>query len=148
MSMIATCDVFGYKRFGRETTTKSRSVVLSREPVKHTVMRCDAPTPDNLVNLLNQLERSGEIINNVSITEWTLGCDMEDDVFAVIAKGSTPINLAHYVWYGRDDEWVHALTLEDVVNELRVRYGRVIRDHVLAERCLRVELEVTVEIAM
>jgi hypothetical protein len=117
------------------------SLKLERTPVK---VNSPSYTPEKLVKLLDQLELRNEVIKTVEIADWTLGCRMQDDVIGILAKGSQPIDLAHYVWYGRADTWQHALNLDDMVELLRKYYGTALKPPYLSEKCLQLELNVRI----
>lgn len=114
---------------------------LERSPIK---VNSPTYTADRLVALLNKLELQGEVIKSVEIADWTLGCRMQDDVIGILAKGSKPINLAHYVWYGRADIWQHALELDELVLLLDQYYGKALKPPYLSEKCLQLELNVRI----
>ena len=97
-----------------------------------------------MIKLLDKLELRGEIIKSVEIADWTLGCRMQDDVIGILAKGNKPIDLAHYVWYGRADTWQHALELDELVSKLRDHYGSALKVPYLSEKCLQLELNVRI----
>lgn len=121
--------------------TESFAVKLERTPIK---VNSPSYTPERLVRRLNELEELGEIIKSVSITNWTLGCRMQDDIIGILAKGNVQIDLAHYVWYGRADVWQHALNLEDLVTELQKVYGHAVKPAYLSEKCLQLEFAVNI----
>lgn len=129
------------KRVIVPTKEKLFALKLERSPVKVN----SAPyTPERLINLLNRLETQGEVIKSVEIADWTLGCRMQDDVIGILAKGSKPVDLAHYVWYGRADTWQHALELDDLVGLLQRYYGHALKTPYLSEKCLQLELNVRI----
>lgn len=125
------------------TQTVHHVLKLERSPI---TVKNPSYTPDRLLELLNKLERRGEVIKQVRLTNWTLGCRMQDDIIGILAKGIDAIDLSHYVWYGRADCWQLDLQLDDMVAELFRRHGTAIKPAYLSEKCL--QLEFTVEIVM
>ncbi|QXO10028.1 hypothetical protein pEaSNUABM37_00067 [Erwinia phage pEa_SNUABM_37] len=114
---------------------------LERQPVK---VNSASYTAERLVALLNKLESRNEVIKSVEIADWVLGCRMQDDVIGILAKGNKPVDLAHYVWYGRADIWQHALNLDDLVQLLQRKYGHALKTPYLSEKCLQLELNVRI----
>lgn len=125
------------------TVAEAHVLKLERTPI---VVKNPSYTPDKLLALLNKLETRGEVIKQVVLTDWTLGCRMQDDITGILAKGTDAIDLSHYVWYGRADCWQVDLQLDDMVNELLRRHGTAIKPGYLKEKCL--QLEFTVKIIM